>query len=291
MPEFSGETSGDDFDIWEYEVNCLLRDGQYSSQIIQEAVRRSLKGKARTVLLHLGEFASLQEILRELEGLYGNVSSSERLKESFYSAVQGENESVADYSLRLEQIIRHSSVGLDLHTKNEMLRSRLWSGLRDSMLKNMSRYKFESTRDFNELRKELRKIEQDLKRGKFVENKESEKVHAGVVKDKREGGQERKKEECGEKVEEVASNMTSLESRLLKQMQEMTEEFKKLNKRVDSMEKDIKGLKQNEQKGGNYQKKKWGGSNDWKNQGKKSEEKGFEKKGPLNESRPPSQGR
>ena len=43
-----------------------------------------------------------------------------------------------------------------------MLCSKLWNGLRDSQLKNSSRYKYETETDFNKLRKEVRSIEQDL---------------------------------------------------------------------------------------------------------------------------------
>ena len=77
-------------------------------------------------------------------------------------AHQQVNETVADYSLRLEQLLRHSSLHFDQETKDEMLRNRLWSGLTDKELKNAGRYKFETIRNFNLLRKELRKIELEL---------------------------------------------------------------------------------------------------------------------------------
>ena len=83
-------------------MSCLVKEGVYPQHLILESIRRSLKGRARSVLLHLGEAACVRDIVSELEGIYGNVSSSERLKEQFYSAQQNEHESVADYSLRLE---------------------------------------------------------------------------------------------------------------------------------------------------------------------------------------------
>jgi hypothetical protein len=67
------------FDLWRYEINCLIRNGVYPEHILLESIRKSLKGKAHTVLLHLGEDASVQDILSELEGIYGNVSSGEKL--------------------------------------------------------------------------------------------------------------------------------------------------------------------------------------------------------------------
>lgn len=164
ISQFSGENlKGDvEFEVWKYEVSCLLRDGIYSESAVLEAVRRSLKGKARTVLLHLGEWATMPEIMREMEGIYGIVSSSEELKEQFYSATQREGESVVDYSLRLEHLLCSYKMDLDRETRNDMLRTRLWSGLRDQELKNVSRFKYETERSYTQLRKVLRQIEQEL---------------------------------------------------------------------------------------------------------------------------------
>ena len=72
----------------------------YRENVVLEAVRRSLKGKSRTVLLHLGEWATIGEVMREMEGMYGDVCSAEELKERFYSAVQKEGESVVDCGIR-----------------------------------------------------------------------------------------------------------------------------------------------------------------------------------------------
>ena len=156
LPQFSGEgQKGDcEFDVWKYDINCLLHSGVYPQHILLEAIRSSLRGKARSVLLHLGELAGVSDIIAELEAIYGNVATTEKLKEQFYMAKQLPNETVADYSLRLEQLLQHSSLQVDFQTKNEMLRNRLWSGLRDRELKNAARFKFETLRGFNSLRKQ-----------------------------------------------------------------------------------------------------------------------------------------
>ena len=283
LSDFNGETKGDEFDIWAYEVNCLLRSNKYPDHIILEAIRRSLKGRAKSVLLHLGEKASVQDVMSEMEGLFGNVASAEKLKEKFYSATQEEGETVADFSLRLEHLLRHSSVGLEQGTRNEMLRGRLWSGLRNSLLKNVSRYKYETVTDFNQLRKELRKIELDLEKSVKENVKERKKESFTPVT---EGVQKKT-----ENVENVNANMTSVEHRLLKQMQDMTDQFKRMTSRMDAMEKELKESK----KGSYYGNKKWdkgkgGGQNkkgSQKGDGSKSDNTGQET---LNESRPPPKG-
>ena len=146
-----------------FEVKCVLREGNYSDSVVLQSVRGSLKGKARS-LLSLSEHASPQQILDKLEGVYGNVYTSEALLEKFYKETQQQNQTVADFGMTLESIIQPAVEKGDItfETKNEMLRSKFWSGIRDPLLKNSSRYKFDTVKDFDQLRKEIRAIELEL---------------------------------------------------------------------------------------------------------------------------------
>ena len=83
---------------------CLLKCGSLSSiaslsiypdSLILQAIRKSLRGKSRDILLTLRESASPSIILNKLEGIYGNVSSNEVLLQRFYLESQLENESVS----------------------------------------------------------------------------------------------------------------------------------------------------------------------------------------------------
>ena len=67
---------------------------------------------------------------------------------------QNENESSADYSIRLENLLRRATQSrpVDEVTKHDMLCSRFWNGLRDPHLKNSCRFMFETEKDFNNLR-------------------------------------------------------------------------------------------------------------------------------------------
>ncbi|CAG2199691.1 unnamed protein product [Mytilus edulis] len=165
FPIFSGEAKSEaTFDVWMFEVKCVLREGNFSDPVILQSVRGSLKGKARSLLLSLPEDASPQQILEKLEGVYGNVYTSEALLEKFYKETQQPSQSVADFGMTLESIIQPAVEKGDISfdTKNEMLRSKFWSGIRDPLLKNSSRYKFDTVKDFDQLRKEIRAIELEL---------------------------------------------------------------------------------------------------------------------------------
>lgn len=65
--------------------------------------------------------------------------------------------------MRLERLLSRVPGVIDKQSRDAMLKNRLWSGLRDPELRNMSRYKFEKEIDFNKLRRELRSMEEDLK--------------------------------------------------------------------------------------------------------------------------------
>ena len=166
LPPFSGENQKGDvsFELWKYELLCCISDAIYPNALILQAVRRSLRGRARETLLTVDSTATPSDILSKLDDIYGIVSSRQNLLQQFYLETQQADESVADYSIRIENLLRRATVSTQLHVsvRHEMLCSKLWNGLRDPLLKNSSRYKFDVTKDFNVLRREIRQIEQDL---------------------------------------------------------------------------------------------------------------------------------
>ncbi|XP_053407540.1 uncharacterized protein LOC128559552 [Mercenaria mercenaria] len=250
LPQFSGECKKEDveFVVWKYEVNCLLKCGIYSEYCILESIRNSLKGKARSVLLHLGEWATVPEIMREMDATYGNVATPERLKEQFYSATQREGESIVDYSLRLEHLLCNSQIDLDRTMREDMLRNRLWSGLRDQELKNATRYKYESVQDYTRLRRELRQVEEDIKTGQVDRSVSSKSRITFGEKDSDVGkAKEPDARQCS----------TAFESKLLKQLQDLTTEMKGLNTRVSNIEKDLEEAKKNRNRPENSS-RRWG---------------------------------
>ena len=74
---FSGEDQkqrkDSSFEAWKYEVVCSLRDKVHSDQAIGQAIRKSLTGKAKQVLMNSGTTANIDEILKKLERVFGNV--------------------------------------------------------------------------------------------------------------------------------------------------------------------------------------------------------------------------
>lgn len=147
---------------WVYEVKCLLLEKTHKPEAISQAIRRSLRGEASNLARRLGISATIPEILNKFESVYGDVDTKEHLLSKFYSAKQGETENVTKWSCRLEDILSTAVERklVEPEKVNEMLRNMFWQGLKPA-LKDISGYKFEKITDFDKLRVEIRKLEQD----------------------------------------------------------------------------------------------------------------------------------
>lgn len=162
LPTFSGDSAKADvtYDLWRNEVDCLLADGTYSETQILQSARKSLRGEAAGVSLRMRTEGSIHDLLEKLEAVYGAVELGETLLSQFYSAQQKEQESVATWGCRVEDLLdkarRRGQVASE--AMEEMLRTKFWTGLRPE-LKASSRHKFDTVKHFDTLKKELRAIE------------------------------------------------------------------------------------------------------------------------------------
>lgn len=147
---------------WVYEVRCLLLEKTHKPEAIAQAIRRSLRGEASSIVRRLGIGATITDILHKFDSVYGEVDTKEHLLAKFYSAKQEENEDVTKWSCRLEDILSSAVERnlIDPKNVNDMLRNMFWQGLKPA-LKDISGYKFERITDFDQLRVEIRKLEQD----------------------------------------------------------------------------------------------------------------------------------
>ena len=165
LPTFSGsEKDQVTFDLWEFSVNCLLTEKKHSMEIIKETVRDSLRGSAARVAMRMGPGADIHLLLEKLKGLYGVVEHGESILSEFYAAQQGRNEDIATWSCRIEDILEKAiEKGQVTRLATEgMLRSKLWNGLRQE-LKDSTRHYFDSSRSYDMLRVDLRKVEYETK--------------------------------------------------------------------------------------------------------------------------------
>ena len=64
---FSGDTKDTSFDLWKYEVSCLLSEKTYYA--IKQALCKCLKGEAAKIAMRMGPSATLEQLL-EKNGRY-----------------------------------------------------------------------------------------------------------------------------------------------------------------------------------------------------------------------------
>lgn len=167
LPLFSGTDEPQKgevpYEVWSFELKCLIKSGQYTEHLLLQAVRNSLKGLARSMLVPLGEDVSLTDVINKLDGFFGSVSTNENLMQAFYSDFQKDSESIVVYASRLEETISKAiQFGfIDQIAKDAMLRNKFWTGLSSQTLKNSTRHLYDSIKDFQLLLKEIRKVQQE----------------------------------------------------------------------------------------------------------------------------------
>ena len=105
-------------------------------------------------MLLLEVTANAESMLKRLEEVFGNVSTGESILHEVYTAFQKQEKSIANWLLRLEEILQ--KVINKGHVKeedtNKILRQNFWRSLRSDRLKNATRVHFEYITNFDMLR-------------------------------------------------------------------------------------------------------------------------------------------
>ena len=175
--------------------------------------------------MRLGPQASLEALLKKLEGIYGTIELGEDILAQFYASSQQDNESVVAWGFRLENILDKAiEQKLVSHsTAMEMLRSKFWTGLRQP-LKDANRSHFEDGLDCDELRKQVRRVEQELI------------AHTGI------SGQPKEKRVVQAKMQTLDTTKPSPPPKD-KQIEELKAMMQNLVTRMDSFQQEMSNLK------------------------------------------------
>ncbi|XP_033729253.1 zinc finger CCHC domain-containing protein 12-like [Pecten maximus] len=168
IPLFSGSDptpKGEvNYQEWRYEIRCLHGDDEITASTLVQAIRRSLRGTARRMLISLGERPTIADILRKLDTLFGDISTHGMLMQEFFNSSQRQGESVTDFGCRLETLLQTAidNGSLQQSSKNDMLRDKFWTSLRSEKLKSQTRHKYDSLQDYDELLREIRVVEKEI---------------------------------------------------------------------------------------------------------------------------------
>ena len=153
------------FDDWKLETNYLIKSSPYPDIMINQAIRNSLRGKARKVVNTLNPDVTAAEIIDKLDSVFGNVASGESVVQEFYNSYQRSNESTTLWGIRLEELFEKAKEKghVVYEQKEKMLKNKFWRGLYKTDLKNATRVYFVSEKiDFETLRRKVRAEEYEI---------------------------------------------------------------------------------------------------------------------------------
>jgi hypothetical protein len=171
LPIFSGTepdpTSA--YEIWQFTILSLMDEG-YPEPNLWQAIRKSLRGDGAQSLINFqtcGMGHGIQDFVAYMSVTYGAVAPASTLLQQFFSASQGESETVTSWSSRLQGLYRRAVVAQE-HTfhpmhRNSDMKSRFWQGLRDTRLQDTLRQdKDDSGIFFEQLVLKARMLEQEF---------------------------------------------------------------------------------------------------------------------------------
>jgi hypothetical protein len=182
IPIFSGSTPAKSdhvpFEVWHYELQCLIKQKRFSEQAILNAARLSLRGDASKVAVRLGTDVTTGQLVEKMKHLYGTIDSGEELLARFYSATQTPTETVVEWSCRLEDLMAPAIQAghFTRETSQEPLRNKFWGGLRHP-LKELSSHKFDRIEIYEDLLVEVRKIEKSFETEQTAKTTKQAKQH------------------------------------------------------------------------------------------------------------------
>lgn len=168
VPLFSGDDPPQKGDVsyseWRYEIRCLSADPDILPSVLVQAIRRSLRGTAKKILIPLGERATSENILDKLDILFGDISTKGMIMQEFFNSKQNIGETVTAYGCRLESMLQTviDQESLNLDSKNDLLRHKFWTGLSSDILRSQTRHKYDTLSNYDELLKEIRKVEKEI---------------------------------------------------------------------------------------------------------------------------------
>ena len=133
------------FDQWCIDVRSY--QVSYPDNILLPAIRKSIVGRAKSVMRHLGPSCTVEEVITVLTQEYEGVASSDMIFKDFYQLRQERNEKVQIFSIRLRDMLTKLSVRFPDRVPKEdhdkILKDRFFYGIK-SELRNSIRHLYDN---------------------------------------------------------------------------------------------------------------------------------------------------
>ena len=162
---FSGSNKECSFEQFRHDVQCLLKQGCPDVMVLN-AIKRSIKGQAQEIVLHMGEDATVADILSRYEIMFGDVNPPHVLLAQFYAAAQAPGETMTDWYSRLEdlasRITRKDTNVISPNNYDILVNTQFWTKLHSEQMRNALRHKFDTLAQSPQFIVEARKIESEF---------------------------------------------------------------------------------------------------------------------------------
>ena len=96
------------FDQWCIDVRSY--QSNYPDNILLPAIQKSIVGKAKSIIQHLGPTYTVEEVISVLTQEYEGVASSDVIFKEFYQLRQEQNKKVQVFSIQLRDALTRLSL-------------------------------------------------------------------------------------------------------------------------------------------------------------------------------------
>ena len=85
LVKFSADHGNEGYDLWRHQVHSLIKE-KHPEKDIFDAIRSLLHGKAGSIVVRLGTEASITDILKNMNSVFGEIDTEADLLAALYSA-------------------------------------------------------------------------------------------------------------------------------------------------------------------------------------------------------------
>ena len=175
--KFSGTepTPSDELNFDQWCIDVKSYQASYPDSILLPAIRKSIVGRAKSVIRHLGPSYTVDEVITVLTQEYEGVASSDVIFKDFYQLKQEKNEKAQIFSIRLRDMLTKLSIRFpDRVPKGDhdkILKDRFFYGIKIELRNSIRHLYDDDSVTFSQLLVKARRNEEEDSTSRIVSKK------------------------------------------------------------------------------------------------------------------------
>ena len=168
--KFSGTepTPSDELNFYQWCIDVKSYQSSYPDNILLPAVRKSIVGKAKSIIRHLGLSYTVEEVISLLTQEYEGVASSDVIFKDFYQLRQERNEKVQVFSIWLRDALTRLSLRAPKKDCDKILEDHSFYGIRSYLRNSIHHLYDDETVTFSQLLIKAHQNEEEEMTSKLV---------------------------------------------------------------------------------------------------------------------------